>query len=66
MPPMYEYKCVSDHEFTIKQSIKDEPIKRCPKCQRQCKRLISATSFLLQGSGWAKDGYSTSGEKKKK
>jgi predicted nucleic acid-binding Zn ribbon protein len=28
-------------------------------CNAPCKRLISSTSFVLKGSGWAKDGYGT-------
>ena len=55
--PLYEYVCNEGHEFSAQQSIQDEPIKKCPKCRRVCKRLISASSFILKGSGWAKDGY---------
>jgi predicted nucleic acid-binding Zn ribbon protein len=36
------------------------------QCKKPCKRLISATSFILKGSGWYKDGYSSAGSKKKK
>lgn len=64
--PIYEYKCESGHEFELRQSIKDEPAKRCPICQRRCQRLISRTSFHLKGDGWYKDGYSSSGGGKKK
>lgn len=64
--PTYEYQCQSGHEFTARQSIKDEPLTKCPKCFMPCKRLISSTSFHLRGSGWAKDGYSSGGESKKK
>ena len=64
--PTYEYQCTAGHEFTAEQSIKDEPLKRCPECKRKVKRLISNTSFHLKGSGWFKDGYSSAGAKKKK
>lgn len=64
--PTYEYQCVGGHEFTAQQSIKDDPLKRCPRCQRKCKRLISRTSFHLRGPGWAKDGYSSAGGEKTK
>jgi len=66
--PTYEYVCESGHEFEIKQSIKDGALSECPRlgkdhegnevlCCSPCKRLISPTSFVLKGSGWAKDGY---------
>lgn len=63
--PTYEYECETGHEFTLQQSIKEEPADKCPICMRRCKRLISRTSFHLRGPGWAKDGYSSSGGKKK-
>lgn len=56
----YEYACTScNHEWESEQSIKDEPLKVCPNCGKEtAKRLISKSSFVLQGSGWAKDNYS--------
>jgi len=55
--PTYEYVCKGGHEFEAVQNMQAAPIERCPKCRRVCKRLISASSFILKGSGWAKDGY---------
>jgi len=56
----YEYTCTTcSHEWEAEQSIKDEALKNCPNCSRAtAKRLISKSSFVLQGSGWAKDNYS--------
>lgn len=60
--PTYEYvckKCGSTVELI--RSITDEsPGPLC--CSENCNaepmvRQISATSFVLKGSGWAKDGY---------
>jgi len=62
--PTYEYKCNGGHQFETRQSIKDKPLSKCPECGRKCHRLISGSSFILKGSGWAKDGYSSGGEKK--
>lgn len=75
--PIYEYECEAGHTFELEQSIKDEPVKVCPevipfsgpdfeRCEAPAKRIISSTSFILKGSGWFKDGYSSSGGKKKK
>ena len=63
--PTYDYICEGGHEFASNQRIVDPPIKIC-KCGKKCKRLIYKTSFILRGPGWAKDGYSRSGGKKKK
>ena len=65
--PVYEYACEKcGHEFEASQRITDEPIKVCPKCRaRRVKRLISQTSFVLKGSGWYSDLYSSKGNDKK-
>ncbi|HYB13677.1 MAG TPA: zinc ribbon domain-containing protein [Myxococcota bacterium] len=64
--PTYEYQCEKcGHEFEREQRITDEPLKTCPKCKApKAKRLISATSFVLKGSGWYSDLYSSGGAKK--
>lgn len=56
----YEYECEAcNHYWEEEQSIKDEPIKVCPKCgQEKAKRLISGNNgFILQGGGWSSTGY---------
>ena len=64
--PVYEYACEKcKHEFEAEQRISDDPIRVCPKCRaRKVKRLISRTSFVLKGSGWYSDLYSSAGAKK--
>jgi len=64
--PVYEYACEKcKHEFEAEQRISDDPIKVCPKCKaRKVKRLISRTSFVLKGSGWYSDLYSSGSAKK--
>ena len=63
--PVYEYACEKcGHEFEAEQRISDDPIRTCPKCRaRKVKRLISRTSFVLKGSGWYSDLYSSSAKK---
>jgi putative FmdB family regulatory protein len=70
--PTYEYECTKGCRFEIEQSIKDDPLKRCPKaaCPRgvggvSVRRLISAANFILKGGGWYSDGYSGKGGSKK-
>jgi putative FmdB family regulatory protein len=63
--PTYEYQCAAcDHEFEREQRITEDPIKTCPSCKaRKARRLISRTSFVLKGSGWYSDLYSSPGSK---
>jgi putative FmdB family regulatory protein len=66
--PTYEYYCKAcDHEWERDQRISEDPIKTCPKCKaRKAKRMISQTSFVLKGSGWYSDLYSSSKDGGKK
>jgi putative FmdB family regulatory protein len=60
--PVYLYECRNCGEFEITHSIKEE-LNECPKCQAAGKephkptRLIAPTSFILEGGGWASEGY---------
>lgn len=57
--PIYEYECQAcGHQFEATQRITDATLKDCPACNKpELQRLISASSFLLKGGGWYKDGY---------
>lgn len=57
--PTYEYECKNcRYEFETQQSIKEDSLKTCPSCHTDSlRRLISQTSFVLKGSGWAADNY---------
>ncbi len=59
--PTYEYLCGKcGHEFEREQRITEDPVKTCPKCRaRKVQRLISRTGFVLKGSGWYSDLYSS-------
>lgn len=57
--PTYEYYCKSCGEFEIEQRITEDVLSKCPTCKKKVKRLISASSFILKGNGWYKDGYSS-------
>jgi len=60
--PTYEYQCKGcEYQFETEQSIKDDSLTNCPKCKTESlRRLISASCFVLKGSGWAADNYSSS------
>jgi len=63
--PIYEYQCTKcGHEFEVLQKFSDAPLSTCPKCKGKVKKVISNTSFVLKGSGWYADGYSSPSAKK--
>lgn len=58
--PTYEYKCKAcGNEFEYQQRISDPPKSECEQCGGALEKLISRSSFLLKGSGWYKDLYSS-------
>ena len=53
--PTYEYACRKcGHHFEQFQSMRDEPLKKCPKCQKNgLKRLLgSGAGLIFKGSGF--------------
>jgi putative FmdB family regulatory protein len=63
--PIYEYECLQcgrNHE--IMQKFSDTPLKTCPECGGQMRKLISNTSFVLKGSGWYATDYASNERKK--
>lgn len=62
--PIYEYKCDKCGVFEVTQRITEPTLKRCPTCKSKVERMISATSFILKGSGWYATDYAKSGSTK--
>lgn len=53
--PTYEYVCTKcDHEMEAFQSMKDEPLKKCPACKKSgLKRKVGGGAGLIfKGSGF--------------
>jgi putative FmdB family regulatory protein len=53
--PTYEYACPKcGHAFELQQSMRDEPLKKCPKCKKTgVKRLIGGGAGLIfKGTGF--------------
>jgi len=56
--PIYEYQCQKCSEvFEIFHKIDEECNAACPKCLGPAKKLISATNFILKGSGFYVNDY---------
>lgn len=50
--PTYEYQCSNcEHGFYAAQSIKDEPLKRCPECKKhKLVRQFGTPEFFVMGA----------------
>ncbi|MFA6217373.1 MAG: FmdB family zinc ribbon protein [Candidatus Omnitrophota bacterium] len=56
--PTYEYECSQCGKFEQSQSMNDEPLKKCPKCGKKVKKLISSGGGLIfKGSGFYATDY---------
>lgn len=57
--PIYEYRCKECHQIFeewTKQS-GDETPQDCPICNSPAERIMSNTSFVLNGGGWYVTDY---------
>jgi putative FmdB family regulatory protein len=65
--PIYEYRCNEcGHYLDALQKLSDPPLLECPECsQSALKRLISAPSFRLKGSGWYETDFKSDKERKR-
>lgn len=65
--PTYEYECNQcGHRFEKFQSMKDEPIRVCPECKGDVRRLLgTGAGFLFKGSGFYTTDYRSSSYKEK-
>ena len=71
--PTYGYECKScGYTFDAFQSMSDEPLKTCPKCGREIRRLINGgTGIIFKGNGFyvtdknGKGGRSKAGDSSK-
>src|SRR4051794_33627105 len=53
--PTYDYKCdACGHTFELFQSMKADPVRKCPKCKKsKVKRLIgTGAGLIFKGSGF--------------
>ncbi|RMG67151.1 MAG: zinc ribbon domain-containing protein [Nitrospirae bacterium] len=64
--PIYEYLCQKcNKELEVVQKFSDEPLTTCPECGGELKKLISASSFILKGTGWYLTDYAAKDRKRK-
>jgi putative FmdB family regulatory protein len=60
--PLYEYKCEKcGHRFEKIEKHSASEIKKCPKCNANAPRQISAAGIQFKGSGWYVTDYAGRG-----
>ncbi len=65
--PIYEYQCNRCNEvFEIFHKIDEDCKVACPKCLGPVKKLISASNFVLKGSGFYVNDYPSESRKEGK
>lgn len=57
--PTYDYRCLAcEHKFEAFQKMSEEPLKECPVCHGEVKRLFGGgAGFLFKGSGFYTTDY---------
>lgn len=66
--PTYDYVCdACEHKFEHFQSIKDDPLTKCPECgKKKLRRLIGAgAAIVFKGSGFYQTDYRSDSYKKR-
>ena len=65
--PTYEYECTAcGHKFDEFQSMKDEPLTKCPECKKKKLQRLFGTgaALLFKGSGFYQTDYRSESYKK--
>jgi len=65
--PIYEFECSHcGHHFDRLQKLSDADPTICPACDApHLRRMVSAPSFRLAGSGWYETDFKKDGDKKR-
>ena len=60
--PTYEYECEEcGHRFEKRQKMSDDPVKECPLCGGETRRLVSGgIGIIFKGSGFYATDYGES------
>ena len=66
--PTYEYKCKKcGNAFEVFHSMSSEPVKKCPKCGGEVKKLIgSGAGTIFKGTGFYQTDYKNKTSKTQK
>ena len=56
--PIYEFECPHGTITEKLVHVNTEEID-CPQCHLKAKKILSPSRFILKGTGWERDGYSS-------
>jgi putative FmdB family regulatory protein len=60
--PTYEYECLEcKSRFDLFQSINDDPVEKCVKCNGKVRKLFGTAGIIFKGSGFYVNDYRKSG-----
>lgn len=63
--PIYEYQCQQCRNiFEVFHKVEEQINPACPRCFGQARRIISASNFILKGSGFYVNDYPSESRKK--
>ena len=65
--PTYDYECdACGHSWELFQKITDEPVKKCPECNKKKARRLFGTgaAIVFKGSGFYQTDYRSESYKK--
>jgi putative FmdB family regulatory protein len=61
--PIYGYRCDNcGHQLEVLQKVSDEPLKVCPNCQGQLRKMLYPAGVIFKGSGFYSTDYKGSGK----
>jgi putative FmdB family regulatory protein len=56
--PIYGYRCNScGHELEVLQKLSDQPLKKCPVCGGELRKLLYPAGVIFKGSGFYSTDY---------
>ena len=56
--PIYGYRCTScGHEVEVLQKLSDPPLKTCPNCGGELRKLLYPAGVIFKGSGFYSTDY---------
>lgn len=65
--PTYEYECLEcKHRFDVFQSMNDDPVTNCVKCNGRVRKLFASAGIIFKGSGFHVNDYKSNGGNKGK
>jgi putative FmdB family regulatory protein len=61
--PTYEYECLEcKTRFDVFQSMNDEPVQACVKCNGRVRKIFGTAGIIFKGSGFYVNDYKKNGK----